>query len=124
MFKELQQLQVNGSLTDTSLVGSTSKVSIHRAMLFADHVQPHPVWHQLDPGEGDGHMVVIVPDATDEDLESFVRKLYHPGEVFYTAVPNTPDVLLTVPSPALLTSSSLFLRLHFFLQLKQKTVQS
>ena len=66
MFEELQQLQVNGSLTDTSLVGSTSKVSIHRAMLFADHVQPHPVWHQLDPGEGDGNVVVIVPDATDE----------------------------------------------------------
>ena len=99
MFNELEQLQIKGCQTDVCLVaGDGEKVFIHRAMLFADHVQPHSVWHQLDPGEGDGHMVVIVPDATDEDLESFVRKLYHPGdEVFYTAVPNTPDVLLTVP---------------------------
>ena len=65
-------------------------------MLFADHVQPDPVWYQLDPGEGDGKMVVVVPDASTEDLENFVRKLYRPGaEVFYNAVPspNTPDIV-------------------------------
>ena len=98
-FKELEKLQVDGFLTDTSLVGATSNVNIHRAMLFlADHVQPHPVWQQLDPGEGDGKMVVVVPDASTEDLENFVRKLYHPGdEVFYTAVPNTPDIVTSTP---------------------------
>ena len=62
-FKELEQLQVDGSLTDICLVGASSKVFIHRAMLFADHIQPDSVWYQLDPGEGDGSMVVIVPDA-------------------------------------------------------------
>ena len=81
ILKELEQLQVNGCMTDTCLVGASDKVFIHRAMLFlADHVQPHPVWHQLDPGEGDGSVVVIIPDATDEDLETFVRKLYCPGD--------------------------------------------
>ena len=76
ILKELEQLQVNGCMTDTCLVGASDKVFIHRAMLFlADHVQPHPVWHQLDPGEGDGKVVVIVPDASNADLEAFVRKL-------------------------------------------------
>ena len=98
MFEELQQLQVNGSLTDTSLVGSTSKVSIHRAMLFADHVQPHPVWHQLDPGEGDGKVLVIIPDASSSELQNFVRRLYSPGDdVFYTAAENTPVVVPGTP---------------------------
>ena len=92
MFENLKQLQAHGSLTDTCLVGASSKVFIHRAILFADHVQPDSVWYQLDPGEGDGSMVVIVPDASDTDLETFVHKLYCPEEeVFYTAVPNTPD---------------------------------
>ena len=74
-------------------------MNIHRAMLFlADHVQPHPVWYELDPGEGNGDLVVIVPDTNDAELDTFVQKLYCPGdEVFYTAVPNTPDMLLTVP---------------------------
>ena len=94
MFENLEQLQAHGSLTDTCLVGASGKVFIHQAMLFADHVQPNPVWYQLDPGEGDGKMVVVVPDASTEDLENFVRKLYCPGaEVFYTAVPNTPDIV-------------------------------
>ena len=96
MFENLEQLQAHGSLTDACLVGASGKVFIHRAMLFADHVQPDPVWYQLDPGEGDGKMVVVVPDASTEDLENFVRKLYRPGaEVFYNAVPspNTPDIV-------------------------------
>ena len=60
MFKDLEQLQINGCQTDICLVGDGGvKVFIHRAMLFADHVQPHPVWYQLDPGEGDGQVVVI-----------------------------------------------------------------
>ena len=64
-------------------------------MLFSAHVHPDPVWYQLDPGEG--HAVVIVPDASTEDLKTLVRKLYCHGEdVFYTCVPNTPD-LLTMP---------------------------
>ena len=55
MFKDLDELQVSGCQTDVCLVGAGGeKVFIHRTMLFADHVQPHPVWHQLDPGEGDG----------------------------------------------------------------------
>ena len=98
--KYLEQLQACGSMTDTCLIGATSKVFIHRAMLFsANYVQPYPVWHQLDPGEGDGSVVVFDPDASDLELETFVRKLYCPGEeVFYTAVPTTPDKHLTVPS--------------------------
>ena len=63
IFENLEQLQAHGSLTDTCLVGASSKVFIHQAILFADHVQPDSVWYQLDPGEGDGSMVVIVPDA-------------------------------------------------------------
>ena len=51
------------------------KVFIHSAMLFADHVQPHPVWQQLHPGEGDGKVIVIVLDASREDLDNFIRKL-------------------------------------------------
>ena len=40
---------------------------------------------------------MIVPDASTEDLKTLVRKLYCHGEdVFYTCVPNTPD-LLTMP---------------------------
>ena len=99
MFENLEQLQAHGCLTDTCLVGAGGlKVFIHRAMLFADHVQPHPVWQQLDPGEGDGKVIVIVPDASREDLDNFVRKLYRPGEeVFYTAVPNTPDIVPSTP---------------------------
>ena len=81
MFENLEQLQAHGCLTDTCLVGAGGlKVFIHRAMLFADHVQPHPVWQQLDPGEGDGKVIVIVPDASREDLDNFVRKLYRQGE--------------------------------------------
>ena len=98
MFENLEQLQSDGSLTDTCVVGASTKVFIHCAMLLADHVQPNPVWHQLDPGEGDGRVVVIVPDASSEDLDNFVRKLYRPGdEVFYTAVPNTPDIVPGTP---------------------------
>ena len=94
ILKDLEKLQVCGSLTDTCVVGASSKVFIHRAMLFAAHVEPGPVWHHLDPGEEDGSLVVIVPDATAAELETFVRKLYCPGEeVFYTAVLNTPDNL-------------------------------
>ena len=49
MFKDLEELQANGCQTDVCLVGAGGvKVFIHRAM-FADHVQPHPVRHQLDP---------------------------------------------------------------------------
>ena len=51
LFKDLEQLQINRCQTDICLVGAGGvKVFIHRAMLFADHVQPHPVWYQLDPG--------------------------------------------------------------------------
>ena len=54
MFKDLKELQVSGCQTDVCLVGAGGeKVFIHRTMLFADHVQSHPVWHQLDPVEGD-----------------------------------------------------------------------
>ena len=79
------------------MVGASSKVFIHQAMVFADHVQhqPHSVWHQFDPGEGGD--VVIVSDATTDELETFVRKLYCPGDdVYYTAVQNTPD---PIPGP-------------------------
>ena len=72
LFKELEQLQVDGSLTDTCLVGASSKVFIHRAMLFADHIQPDSVWYQLDPGEGDGSMVVIVPDASGKCWDTWL----------------------------------------------------
>ena len=87
MLKDLEQLQVEGYLTDTCVVGASSKV-------FADHVQHQPhsvcVWYQLDPGEG-GNVIVIVPDATTDELETFVRKLYCPGDdVYYTAVQKTP----------------------------------
>ena len=76
MFENMEQLQAHGCLTDTCLVGAGGlKVFIHRAMLFADHVQPHPVWQQLHPGEGDGKVIVIVLDASREDLDNFIRKL-------------------------------------------------
>ena len=95
MIQDLAQLQVDDCVTDTCIVGASDKVFIHRAMLFSAHVHPDPVWYQLDPGEG--HAVVIVPDASTEDLKTLVRKLYCHGEdVFYTCVPNTPD-LLTMP---------------------------
>ena len=54
MSKNLEQLQADGCQTDICLVGATSKVFIHRVMLFAGHVEPDPVWYQLDPGEEDG----------------------------------------------------------------------
>ena len=63
LFKDLEQLQMNRCQTD-----------IHRAMLFADHVQPHPVWFQLDPGEGDGQVVVIMPDASYGDIKEFCEE--------------------------------------------------
>ena len=70
MFKDLEELQVTGCQTDVCLVDAGGeKTFIHRAMLFADHVQPHPVWHELDPGEGDGKVVVIIPDASPLELE-------------------------------------------------------
>ena len=101
MFKDLEQLQINDCQTDICLVGAGGvKVFIHRTMLFADHVhvQPDSVWCQLDPGVEDGKFVVIVPDASYADIENFVRKLYSPGdEVFYTAVQNTPVIVLGTP---------------------------
>ena len=99
LFKDLEQLQINHCQTDICLVGDSGvKVFIHRAMLFADHVQPHPVWYQLDPGEGDGQVVVIMPDASHADTENFVRKLYSPGEdVFFTAAQNTPVLVPGTP---------------------------
>ena len=84
MFENLEQLQAHGCLTDTCLVGAGGlKVFIHRAMLFADHVQPHPVWQQLDPGEGDGKVIVIVPDASREALDNFVRKLENRSHIHF-----------------------------------------
>ena len=103
MFENLEQLQAHGSLTDTCLVGASSKVFIHRAILFADHVQPDSVWYQLDPGEGDGSMVVIVPDASDTDLETFVHKLYCPNtkiiimEVLGHLTPKNVFTTITAP---------------------------
>ena len=100
MFKDLEELQANGCQTDVCLVGAGGvKVSIHRAMLLlANHVQPHPVWQQLDPGEGDGKVMVIVPDASPLELETFVRRLYSPGEdVFFTAAQNTPVAVPGTP---------------------------
>ena len=70
IFKDLEELQVTGCQTDVCLVGAGGeKTFIHRAMMFAAHVQPHPVWHELDPGEGDGKVVVIIPDASPLELE-------------------------------------------------------
>ena len=95
MLKDLEQLQVEGCLTDTCVVGASSKVFIHRAMVFADHVQhqPHSVcfWYQLDPGEG-GDVVVIVPDATMDYMAVQNTPIPVPGtpEVYHTAVPQTP----------------------------------
>ena len=43
MSKNLEQLQADGCQTDICLVGATSKVFIHRVMLFAGHVEPDPV---------------------------------------------------------------------------------
>ena len=100
MFKDLEELQVSGCQTDVCLVGAGGeKVFIHRAMLLlANHVQPHPVWHQLEPGEGDGKVVVIVPDASPLELETFVRRLYgHKEDVFYTAAQNTPAAVPGTP---------------------------
>ena len=72
MLKDLEQLQVESCLTDTCVVGASSKV-------FADHVQHQPhsvcVWYQLDPGEV-CDVIVIVPDATMDELVTFARKLY------------------------------------------------
>ena len=53
--------------------------------MFADHVKPDPVWFELEPGDRDEKAVVIVPDASTEELESLVRKMYCPGEdIFFT----------------------------------------
>ena len=99
MFKDLEQLQIQGCQTDICLVGGGGdKVSIHRTILFSRHVQAYPVWHQLDPGEGDGNVVVIIPDASKQELENFVRRLYSPGDdVFYTAAENTPVIVPGTP---------------------------
>ena len=79
--KDLEELQGSGCQTDVCLVNAGGvKVFIHQVMLFADHVQPHPVRQQLDPVEGDGKVVVIIPDASPLELETFVRSLYGPGE--------------------------------------------
>ena len=75
MFKELEQLQNKGCQTDVCIVGGDGeKVFIHRAMLFADHVQPHSVWHQLDPGECDGKVLVIIPDASSSEFTEFCEE--------------------------------------------------
>lgn len=65
-YKDLQQLQVEGCMTDTCLVGASS----NRAMLqLSEHVRLHPIWHRVDPEDGDGSVVVIDADASDADLE-------------------------------------------------------
>ena len=46
-FKDLEELQVNGGLTDTWWV----PVFIHQAMLLAAHVKPDPVLYDPDHGE-------------------------------------------------------------------------
>ena len=46
-FKDLEELQVNGGLTDTWWV----PVFIHQAMLLAAHVKPDPVLYDPDLGE-------------------------------------------------------------------------
>ena len=99
MSKELEQLQINDCMTDVCLVGASHKVFIHRAMvLLAAHILPDPVWYDPDPGEMDGKAVVIIPDASTAELESFVRKLYCPeDDLYYTAVPNTPDKVPGTP---------------------------
>ena len=76
--RDLEELQVNGCLTDTCLVGASDKMFIHRAMLLAAHVEPNPIWFDPDPGEEDGKVIVIIPDASTLELEAFVRRLYCP----------------------------------------------
>ena len=72
--KDLEELQGSGCHTDVCLVNAGGvKVFIHRAM-FADHVQPHPV------RPCDGKVALIIPDASPLELETFVRRLYGPGE--------------------------------------------
>ena len=46
-FKDLEELQVNGGLTDTWWV----PVFIHQAMLLAAHIKPDPVLYDPDLGE-------------------------------------------------------------------------
>ena len=96
--RDLEELQLNGCLTDTCLVGASDKMFIHRAMLLAAHVEPNPIWFDPDPGEEDGKVIVIIPDASTLELEAFVRRLYCPGEeVFYTAAPTTPNKIPGTP---------------------------
>ena len=47
-------------------------------MLFDNHVEPHAVWYQLDPWEGDGQVVVIMPD-TQTPLEPQTDFVDHSG---------------------------------------------
>ena len=96
--RDLEELQLNGCLTDTCLVGASDKMFIHRAMLLAAHVEPNPIWFDPDPGEEDGKVIVIIPDASTLELEAFVRRLYCTGdEVFYTAAPTTPNKIPGTP---------------------------
>ena len=62
--RDLEELQLNGCLTDTCLVGASDKMFIHRAMLLAAHVEPDPIWFDPDPREEDGKVIVIIPDAS------------------------------------------------------------
>ena len=49
-------------------------------------------------GEGDGKVLMIIPDASSSELQNFVRRLYSPGDdVFYTAAENTPVIVPGTP---------------------------
>ena len=76
LYKDLEQLQINCCQTDICLIGA--EVFIHRAMLFDNHVEPHAVWYQLDPWEGDGQVLVIMPD-TQTPLEPQTDFVDHSG---------------------------------------------
>ena len=84
-FKDLEELQVNGSLTDTWWV----PVFIHQAMLLAAHVKPDPVLYDPDLGEECGVEMLLWLSQTNTAVPGTDNP-----DMFHTTVPQTPHHLV------------------------------
>ena len=84
-FKDLEELQVNGGLTDTWWV----PVFIHQAMLLAAHVKPDPVLYDPDLGEECGVEMLLWLSQTNTAVPGTDNP-----DMFHTTVPQTPHHLV------------------------------
>ena len=98
LFQELNKLRNQGCCLDVSLIGHDGNVSIHLPLLMAANP-----WVGDSIDHRDSIHVIMLPDYSVMELESFVTKLYccppdpDPVPTPYFSVPSTPTEVFHTP---------------------------